>query len=74
MNEYRCDILNEMTDDELATAVNDRLGDYARKWVKAADEAARYKRIVEMAIQNLEAGVEPRHIIRHMKNLQDELK
>ena len=79
MTDYKYDVLNDMTDDELIEALTDRLADYRRNNVNGfnathwQDVAAKYLAIINMVEQNLEAGIEPRHIIRHMKNMKKDV-
>ena len=77
MTEYKYDILNDMTDAELIEALKDRLSDYRRECasnVSLEHMLSTYHKIVDMVEKNLEAGVEPRHIIRHIKTMKGELQ
>lgn len=77
MTEYKYDILNDMTDDELIEAMKDRLTDYRKSnALSTIDEAElrTLRAVVKMVEANLDAGVEPRHILRHIKSMKGELQ
>lgn len=78
MAEYKYDVLNDIDSEELLQELGERLG------VQLGDQTARQKsltlalehnremkELLRMVYINIDAGVEPRHILRHMKSKRE---
>jgi hypothetical protein len=83
MAEYKYDVLNDIDSDELLQELGERLGvhfgevhekerdEWRRQLTKALEMNRAMRDLLRLVHNNIDAGVEPRHIIRHMESKGD---